>query len=74
MLAAKRGIDVGIIAKSAYGLVQQTRLDHDPLSRKTEIAHPGNPCRFVKFEKIYIIDNLNMSNRKNMSNINPWNL
>jgi hypothetical protein len=54
---------VGMNAKSAYSLVQQTRLDNDPLSRKAEIANHRRPCGLFHFTKSIYIDILNMSNR-----------
>jgi hypothetical protein len=53
LIDVEHSIDVGMVAKSAYSFVQQTRLEDVSLSRKARIAHHGNPCDSLISKDLY---------------------
>jgi len=53
MINVSRLIDIRMGAKSAYSIVQQTRLEIMSLSRKAEITHQESPCGLLFWHELY---------------------
>ena len=54
MIDVERSIDVGMVAKSAYSFVQQTRLEGRPLLHVKPKSHIMEVLADDSFRKIYI--------------------